>query len=53
MGSSCGQATCRREHIHDSSLPDHKLREYVPLLNPWFVAWRRTEVDAPRNRLGM
>ena len=50
---SCGEATCRREHIHDFfTLPDHKLREYLPLLNPWFVEWRRAEVEALRKRLG-
>ena len=50
---SCGAATCRRKHVHDFfTLPDHKLREYLPLLNPWFVEWRRTEVEELRKRLG-
>lgn len=51
---SCGEATCRGPHVHDFfALPEHKLREYLPLLNPWFIDWRRSEIARLREGLGM
>ena len=36
---SCGHADCRKVHHTDFfKLPDDKLREYLPLLDDWFMA---------------
>ena len=50
---ACGHARCRRVHNTDFfRLPEEKLREYLPLLDDWFVEWRRSDVEALRRRLG-
>ena len=49
---TCGHPRCRRVHNTDFfKLPDDKLREYMPLLDDWFVEWRRGAADALRRRL--
>jgi uncharacterized protein len=51
-GCSCGGPDCRGPHVHDFfTLPDDKLREYLPLLAPWFEAAHRTRLDELRGRL--
>ena len=51
-GCHCGHPRCRKVHSADFfALPTHKLVEYLPLLNPWFVAWKRDEVEALCRRL--
>jgi uncharacterized protein len=48
---SCGHARCRRVHNTDFfKLPDEKLREYLPLLDEWFVALYPERVEAARRR---
>lgn len=48
----CDHPLCRREHVHDFfTLPDRKLREYLPLLSPWFVEWKADELAGLRQRL--
>jgi uncharacterized protein len=48
---SCGHPRCRRVHHTDFfRLPDEKLREYLPLLDAWFVALYPDQVEAARRR---
>jgi len=48
---SCGHPKCRRVHnTNFFELPDEKLIEYLPLLDDWFVAWRRDAVLELRER---
>jgi SET domain-containing protein len=45
----CGHERCRRVHDTDFfKLPEAKLREYLPLLDTWFVALNRERVEACR-----
>lgn len=51
---ACSHAKCRRVHNTDFfKLPDDKLREYLPLLDDWFVRLARERVDEARRRLGV
>ena len=51
---NCRVAGCRRHHIHDFfTLPDHKLREYLPLVSPWFREWKAEEILRVERRLGV
>jgi uncharacterized protein len=48
----CGSPNCR--HVQNSDffkLPREKLVEYLPLLDSWFVEWKKDEVEALRTRL--
>jgi uncharacterized protein len=48
----CGHAKCRARHKTDFfELPDDKLREYLPLLDDWYVALARDRVTEARRRL--
>lgn len=48
---SCGQPKCRKVHNTDFfKLPDEKLIEYLPLLDDWFVDWKREAVAELRER---
>lgn len=50
----CRNARCRGTIVSSFfELPDPLLREYLPLLNPWFVAEHRERIDALRQRLGL
>jgi SET domain-containing protein len=50
---SCGHLRCCRTHNTDFlKLPDPKLVEYLPLLDEWYVEWRRESVLELRDRLG-
>ncbi|MEM8783582.1 MAG: SET domain-containing protein-lysine N-methyltransferase [Planctomycetota bacterium] len=50
---ACGSTRCRRTIVSSFfELPEAWQREYLPLLNPWFVAQHRERVDALRGRLG-
>ena len=49
----CDHPKCRGRHNTDFfKLPDEKLVEYLPLLDDWFVEWKRDEVEALGRRLG-
>ncbi len=50
----CGAARCRGTIVSSVfELPDDLLREYLPLLNPWFVEEHRERVEAACARLGI
>lgn len=49
---NCGSPKCRHVQPADFfKLPDDKLREYLPLLDSWFVEWKKDEVASLRRRL--
>ena len=51
---SCGAARCRGTIVASVfELPDELLREYLPLLNPWFVEEHRARVQEACARLGV
>jgi SET domain-containing protein len=48
----CGHLRCRKVHNTDFfKLPEGKLVEYFPLLDDWFIEWRRDRVLELRERL--
>lgn len=50
---SCDHPRCRRTHNTDFfKLPEARLVEYLPLLDEWFVEWRREAVLELRERVG-
>ncbi|MEX0754619.1 MAG: hypothetical protein WD556_05805 [Actinomycetota bacterium] len=49
---TCGEERCRGPHVHDFfELPADKLREYLPLLSPWFVRAYADRVETLRRSL--
>lgn len=51
---TCGHERCRRLHNTDFfTLPDENLREYLPLLDEWFVTLARDRIEEVRSRLGV
>ena len=47
----CGHPRCRGRHNTDFfRLPDEKLIEYLPLLDDWFVEWKRETIETLRAR---
>jgi uncharacterized protein len=49
----CGHPKCRKVHHTDFfNLPDAKVREYLPLLDDWYVRLAGDRVEAARQRLG-
>jgi uncharacterized protein len=51
---ACGHHRCRKLHNTDFfSLPDEKLREYLPLLDDWYVRLARERVEAVRRGLAL
>lgn len=51
---ACGAPSCRRLVSADFfALPEAKLREYLPLLSPWFVAEHRGRVEQLARDLGV
>jgi len=50
----CGHPKCRKLHKTDFfELPDEKLREYLPVLDDWYVALSGDRVAAARHRLAL
>jgi len=50
----CGHPKCRKLHRTDFfELPDEKLREYLPVLDDWYVALAGDRVAAALHRLGL
>jgi len=51
---NCGSYRCRGTIVSSFfELPSEWQREYLPLLNPWFVNEHRTRIEELRQRLGV